>query len=348
MSRIALIFVLCFSLTGFVSAADLRVGQVCTLEGHEVIRLEGKGLVVGLNGTGDGGDNLETMRRFCKYLNPSMGVDEIERRITEYKKHGGSVAVVHVSALVPLYGANRGQRIDAQVTALFGATSLAGGRLIPTPVGIGNSPDSAVIGEVEGYINIDDKALPKSGHIPRGALMRQTVNMQYMRRERQVRLLVHQEHASPAMSREIERAINERFAVDTYKDEIAKSVSVREIDVKIPDQYKNPVEFCGLLEEVVLKTVVPRPRIVVNSRAGTIVITGDVEILPAVVTHRNLTIDTTERFVPVQNVEGKPASQQLTDLVEALNRLRVPPQDIVAILRSMAKANRLQAEIVEE
>ncbi len=323
----------------------MRVGQVCTLEGQREIRLDGVGLVVGLNGTGDGGDNSTTMKHLAQYgaLN-GLAINNI----ADLKKHGNSVALVHVSATIPTSGVSRGQRLDAHVSVMFGCKSLAGGRLILSPLSTESLANNRSVGEVEGPIVVEDKVLPTTGRIPNGLIMQESVEMKILRRERQVRLLLRKQHASLSMAREVERAINDRFYLEANNKQIARAATSSAVDVNIPEQYDNPIEFGALLEEVVLKETSSRPRVVVNSKSGTIVVTGDVEISPVVISHRSLTVDTTERFVSLQDTSRKQAPQQLTDLVEALNRLRVPTQDMISILRSMSDTGRLHAEFIEE
>ena len=69
------------------------------------------------------------------------------------------------------------------------------------------------------------------------------------------------------------------------------------------------------------------PRVVINERTGTIVISGDVEIGSVAVTHKNLIIEaggqTAARpFVGVDPVD--PTSPKLKALVEALNAVHAP------------------------
>lgn len=346
MPRLALLLVAAFiSVLTVTAEAAMRVGQVCTLEGQREIRLEGVGLVVGLNGTGDGGDNPTTMQHFAQYA-ALNGIPV--KSLADLKKHGNSVALVHVSATIPATGVSRGQRLDAQVSVLMGCKSLAGGRLILTPLGAESLANNRSVGEVEGSITVEDKVLPTTGRISNGLIMQETVEMKILRRERQVRLLIKKQHSGLSMAREIERAINDRFYLEANNKQIARSASASAVDVNIPEQYDNPIEFGALLEEVVLKEMTSRPRVVVNAKSGTIVVTGDVEISPAVISHRSLTVDTTERFVPLQDAARKQNTQQLSDLVEALNRLRVPTQDMIEILRSLSESGRLHAEFITE
>ena len=75
-------------------------------------------------------------------------------------------------------------------------------------------------------------------------------------------------------------------------------------------------------------------RVVINERAGSIVISGDMEIGAVVITHKNMVIDTwadrasssggppTSHFVPLDTSSNPPP--KLKALVETLNTLKVP------------------------
>src|SRR3972149_4265920 len=84
-----------------------RVGDVTHLQGQGRNVLVGYGLVTGLDKTGDGGKFLPTMKAVA--------------------------AVVMLEAIIPDHGGREGELLDVAVTAVA-AKSLAGGRLLPTPL----------------------------------------------------------------------------------------------------------------------------------------------------------------------------------------------------------------------
>ena len=149
------------------------------------------------------------------------------------------------------------------------------------------------------------------------------------------------------MAREVERAINQRFYLENNNKNIARAASAVAIDVTIPNQYDNHVEFLGLLTEITVKEAGTVARVVVNAKQGTIIVTGDVEISPAVIAHKNLNVEITSPFVEVQNQDGAQSPQQLADLVNALNQLKVPTNDTIGILRELHYSGRLHAEFIE-
>jgi flagellar P-ring protein precursor FlgI len=95
----------------------------------------------------------------------------------------------------------------------------------------------------------------------------------------------------------------------------------------------------------------------VNVKSETIVVTGEVEISPVVISHKNLTVQVGDqdllenepqsRFVPILDRDASQSPQRLDDLVKALNQLRVPTSDIIQILRELHRSGKLHAVYVE-
>ncbi|MBI1315169.1 flagellar basal body P-ring protein FlgI [bacterium] len=338
------VFVLCLTATLSQSAlAITRVGEICTIAGQSELTLRGIGLVVGLNGTGDPDGNAATIRPFAAYLklanNPVLSQDEL--------KNLGSVAVVEVTATVPRHGISKGQKIDCYVSTLFGAESLAGGRLVVAPLESSSIAEDLVLAVASGSIEIEDTSHPTSARVSNGALMSHTIDMNIEYKPRHLRLLIKRQLADFAMAREIANSINTFSELQNNGQTVATPISSVAIDVMIPEQYDNPVEFAALLMDVVVVDVGNRARVVVNTKQSTIVVTGNVEISPVAIAHRNLNVEIADPFVDVGNQGGRQAPQQLADLVTALNQLKVPTADIIAILRNLHESGSLHAEFIE-
>lgn len=320
--------------------AVTRVSNVCTIDGQMPLTVRGLGFVVGLNDTGDPDQSAPTLRAFAAFLklsnNPILDAKDLSNL--------GGVAAVEVTATIPRNGISRGQRLDCHVSALFGAESLKGGRLISSPLELASIADDTVVGLASGSLIVEDLDNPTTARIPFGLVMEQTVDMNILRKPNQIRLLLNREYAGFDMAREVERAVNTRFYLEANNTNIARAVSAVAIDVTIPQQYDNYVEFIGLLTEIAVKETGTTARVVVNAKQGTVIVTGDVEISPAIITHKNLNVEITSPFVEVSNQE---TPQQLADLVNALNELKVPTNDVIGILRELHYSGRLHAEFIE-
>jgi len=105
--------------------------------------------------------------------------------------------------------------------------------------------------------------------------------------------------------------------------------------------------------EVGIENPNTQARVVVNNKTGVILFTQNVGLSPTVITHKNLVVeinDQTQRtgeFVAVTNSSQKQSSQQLSELVEAMNRLKVPAEDRISIIRALHKAGSLHAKYIE-
>jgi flagellar P-ring protein precursor FlgI len=100
-------------------------------------------------------------------------------------------------------------------------------------------------------------------------------------------------------------------------------------------------------------------RVVVNSKNNTIVVTGEVEVSPVMVSIAGLQIDTQglgssagggtrEPFVSIPDRRNVQSTKSLKDLIDAFRDLKVPPEDIIKVLRMLNRSGKLYAEFVEE
>jgi flagellar P-ring protein precursor FlgI len=113
----------------------------------------------------------------------------------------------------------------------------------------------------------------------------------------------------------------------------------------LPPQYEDdPVLFVAQVMALPLLNPQPPARVVINQRTGSVVIDGEIEIGPVVITHKNITIETGEpgagdRVVPVDLAQSD--NTRLKALVDALNALRVPTADLIEILKTLERSGKL-------
>jgi flagellar P-ring protein precursor FlgI len=110
--------------------------------------------------------------------------------------------------------------------------------------------------------------------------------------------------------------------------------------------------------------------VIINERTGTVVIGGNVSILPVAISHGGLNIEV--QSVPVISQpgafsKGETVQTQMTtiatthdstavyaidglatvqDVAKALNTMRVSPRDIIAIFQALKEAGALKAELI--
>jgi flagellar P-ring protein precursor FlgI len=130
---------------------------------------------------------------------------------------------------------------------------------------------------------------------------------------------------------------------------MARAIDPVNVQVRIPEPYREePVVFVS----DVLKQRIPYPqseaRVVINERTGSVIIGADVEIGPVAISHKNFVIETGvatgSQFVPVDSNERSTA--KLKTLVDALNAIKVPTEDIIDILKGLERNGRLYGRVI--
>jgi len=74
-----------------------------------------------------------------------------------------------------------------------------------------------------------------------------------------------------------------------------------------------------------------------------------VEIGAVIVTHKNITVETgaagaAKQFVPLD--PGQTQTPRLKALVESLNAIHVPPEDVIDIIKCLDRNGKLHAQLV--
>jgi flagellar P-ring protein precursor FlgI len=243
----------------------------------------------------------------------------------------------------------------------MGAKSLRGGRLLLSPL-LMKAGDDHAPALASGPIYIEGPDVLTAGKIPDGVLVLNNFMAEFIEDRKEdgyfVTLLLEAVHSTFHSASEVARVINAEFSFEAGTNELAKAVSPGVIEVKVPDQYvSDPVRFLSLLLGVGIDNPHTEARVVVNVKSETIVVTGEVEISPVVISHKNLTVQVGNqpflenapeaRFVPILDRDASQSPQRLDDLVKALNQLRVPTSDIIQILRELHRSGKLHAVYVE-
>ena len=339
------------------SNGQLRIKHLCRLKGHEENRLIGKGLVVGLNGTGDG--KITTTHRevaqLIKKLGGSISVDSQGFPDVRELQDAGNVALVTVTATIPATGAIQGEKLNCTVSAI-GAKSLQGGELIQAFL-LGPRADVPTLyAMASGNISLPDANVPTSGVIYGGCKMEANVTNGFVEND-SLTLVIDQNLASFSTAVDVADAINSLNQSGLSRGNnasdalvIAKPIDQMHIEVKVPPSYRNDVvPFVSLIFEIPLPNLRTVDRVVINEREGIIVIAENVHINPVAINHKNLSIETRTGpggFVGVDTESPNPIRPTLKNLVEALNALNVPTSDVIAIIRTLKRNGDLYGELV--
>jgi flagellar P-ring protein precursor FlgI len=336
------------------SAHAVKVGDITRLGGQRVNKLTGLGLVIGLKGTGDGGDFQAAINPLASLL--SKFADPVK---AEDLSSAQNVAVVMVTVTLPPNGVRDGDRIDCYVRSVGAAKSLRGGSLFITPMQ-GPMPGSGIFALAEGPIVIEDPSTPTSGVVKLGCVMEADLPAKYIEDGR-FTLILDDASASWTTASTIAKIIND--AGDGNVGEIlAVAVDPKNVVVTIPASERDlPDSFISRVQRLPVPMLASEARVQINERSGTLIITGDVEISPVVISHKGLTI-TTINPAPVPR-PGAPVIEEkdfvaldttnqgggkLQDLVNALDQLKVPSEDRIAIVKELHKTGKLHAKLVVE
>ena len=128
---------------GAAHAAPIRIKDLVEFDGVRSNDLVGYGLVVGLNGTGDGLRNSPFTEEIMTNILERLGVN-----VTGEQFRPKNVAAVLVTASLPPF-ARAGAPIDITVSAIGDANSLLGGTLVMTPL---NAADGEIYAVAQGTI----------------------------------------------------------------------------------------------------------------------------------------------------------------------------------------------------
>ena len=342
-----------------------RVKDLAALDGNDSEPLLGYGLVVGLNGTGDGQSTEFTVNSLAAMLE-RLGVSVPQESI----KLKNVAAVLVTGKLDP--NSSTGSSLDVTVSSLGDASSLEGGTLVMTPLKAASGRVHALAqGSVSiGGFNIRSgannsfrKNHSTVGMIPNGAKVTERLDVAFVS-EGKVAWLLH--HPDFTTAQRVADGIDSMFGVGT-----AMAVDAQRIEVKVPVEYlDSPVEFIARMSEVGARGD-NAARVVINERTGTIIVGQGVMLRAAAVAHGNLkvviktrydvsqpnswnesgrTVVTPEVLTDVQDRQASvihlPESNTVADVVGFLNEVGASPRDSIAIRQALKQSGSLQAELV--
>jgi len=338
-------------------AHAVQVQDIVRIKGSEGSKLVGMGLVFGLDGTGDGGKYLPAMRQLAQVIGQlgDPNVIAAELRDTD------SVAVVALTAALPATGVREGDKVDVQVTCMGPASSLEGGRLFLVPMQ-GPLPGSPVYAFAEGAISIEDPESPRTAVVHDGAQLTKDVFTQYLDAAGQMQLVINNDNANWTVAHNLAALLNGLLSPDG--PEIARAIDQKTVVVRVPQyERQNPAAFISQIMQTYIDPtqVSTEARVVINEQTGTIVVTGDVEISPVVISHKGMTITTvtpepqpTDAAPKVEEAgfvaidPAKKGGTRLADLLAAFNQLKVPAEDRIEIIKTIAKSGKLHAKLIIE
>lgn len=371
-----ILLIVSLALLSATSWAD-RIKDLTSVAGVRSNQLVGYGLVVGLQGTGDGADidfTAQTMKSLLDRLGASLATEgrRSDFDITQQQPRQldvANAAAVLVTAELPPF-AKPGQRLDVNVSTIGKAESLRGGNLVMTRLfGV----DGEVYALAQGPLTVTgigaeaagssvSIGVPTAGRIPGGALVERAVETPFGYADNIVLNVGAPDFATAAA---IVEGINREFGEGT-----ARAVDGASVAVRAPRDLDQRVSFMGMVGDLAVTPSEPPARVVVNSRTGTVVISRNVRVTAAAVNHGSISVRISAvnqvsqpnafgggETVEVQNADIEVEEPtvpmflfepgvELRDIVDAVNTVGAKPSSLIAILEALKSSGSLRAELV--
>jgi flagellar P-ring protein precursor FlgI len=354
-----------------------RIKDIASIAAMRSNQLIGFGLVVGLAGTGDG--DLSYTNQSMKTLLNRLGVNQ-ENQLKDFetatatsKADLKNVAAVLITAELPGM-AKPGQRIDINVSAIGKTTGLRGGNLLLTSL---RGVDGEIYALAQGSLTDTSTSASAAGssvtigvgtsaRIPGGATVEKTVSNPFAKSDNVV-LNLRESDFTTASS--VVQAINTKFG-----DGVATALDGVSIAIRAPMDISQRVAFVSMIENLDVQPGEPPARVVINARTGTVVISRNVRVTAAAVSHGTITVSvsaTNDVVQPLaQPVIGNAAPAvavtnaevsikepvkpmflfqpgvDLRQIVDAVNQVGATTSALIAILEALKSSGSLRAELL--
>ncbi len=346
MKKIVFILLLIVS---FIYAEKIK--DIASVVGVRNNQLIGYGLVVGLNGTGDGTTSAFTVRSLSNLL------QTVNVKIDPKDIKSKNIAAVIVTAKLPPF-ARQGDKLNVIVSSIGDAKSLEGGTLLITPL---KGVDGKIYALAQGSLSIGGKNgrgrgelnHPTAGTILGGALVERNVAYDIYDKKY---LKLALKHSSFQTAMQVEKKLNSEF-----DKKVAVAIDPKTINLKKP----NDMSVISFMAKILETNIAYKPdeKIVIDERTGTIVAGVGIKIDPVVITHKDITI----QILPVNklsndknsitigkkvaiNAKNFSVNMQkdnvtISNLTRALQKLGAKPKDIISIIESIKRAGAIRADV---
>lgn len=341
----------------------VRLGDIGRFRGARSNILQGVGLVVGLDGSGDTKSTPWTTTLISNYMARwGTMVDQAQVR-------SKNIAAVMVTCEMPAFVAP-GAKLDITVSSSGDAKSLEGGVLLPTVLTSMSDPQTPIC-SAYGSISIGgfnassggskvSKNHALTGIVSGGAMVEKSVNTQFVFEDNMM-FFDLDEPDFTTVTRAMESL---QKALPDWTIEAQDGVTIK---LRFPFG-TSPTLAAQMVESTTVMANTPAT-VVVNERTGTIVVGGNVKLGPAVIAHGSLQVSITTDVlisqpapfsngetvvVQVPQVDAAESQAQialvapnatLDDLARILQTLKVSARDIIAILEALQTQGALKARI---
>ncbi|MBU8934557.1 MAG: flagellar basal body P-ring protein FlgI [candidate division Zixibacteria bacterium] len=362
------LLLICWLVLAMVSVAEagkVRVKDICSFQNEQQEDLIGYGLVIGLDGSGDGTGTQFTVQSLVNMMERmGLTVDQTKVKVK-------NIAAVMVTAKLSSHNA-KGTFVDVTVSSVGDASSLQGGTLLMTPLSTLDGVQRAVAQgaiSIGGFnVQVDDgnkivNNYTLVGRVPGGAKVIAPLTVEPS--EKRELMLTLRDPNFTTTHRVAER-INIKYGLLAYP------LDAGTIKLVIPDSLSHPNSRIEFISDVGLLQVVPDTpaRVVINEKTGTIVVGQHVTIDPVAIAHGTITVHVQSTPIisqPEPFSDGHTVVSQdsrisvkddkarvihlkrvvyLSDVANALNRIGATPRDIIAIFQALKQAGALHSELI--
>jgi len=362
---LAIVMSLVFWLNDIAQAEKVRIKDICAFQDQAEVELLGYGLVIGLDGTGDGTGTQFTTRALANMMERmGLTVDAAQLKVK-------NIAAVIVTGKISSQR-TAGSYFDITVSSIGDASSLQGGTLLVTPLA---DPGGVVRATAQGAVSIGGFNVQVDegnkivnnytlvGRVPGGGKVTEPLPPR-AGADREFYLSLINPDLTTA-NRVAER-INIKYGTVAYAQDGGS------IKIVVPDSIMYPTLRSQFMSEIGHLLVVPDnvARVVINEKTGTIVAGQHVTVEPVAVAHGTITVNIQSRPIISQpepfsggetvvtqqpsievdqqnaRVVNLPESVTLADVASALNKIGATPRDIIAIFQALKQVGALRAELV--
>lgn len=344
-----------------------RIKDIAVIQGTTDVQAIGYGIVTGLNNTGDN-PQIYFTNHSLKNLLTRFGIN-----IPQNNPRVRNIASVMVTATIPTF-LKSGSKIDVTVSSIGDASSLQGGVLLLTPLSVSNG---TVIGTAQGPISVGgydfsaygsriSKNIATTARIPDGMILEQDINSNIIA-DNKIKIVLREPDYTTALR------VREAVANLPNMNNAANIIDAATVEVQMPAG-ANQNQIIQLISEIESLNVISDQvaKVVINERTGTIVVGGNVQLLPATIAHSGLEITIQKQVIipqpapftiyppypPIETAEITAQEEATTatplvlqgatvqDMANALNALKVKPRDLIAIFQALKEAGALQGELI--
>ncbi len=344
-----LIIAVVFIFFNFSLLQAAKIKDISNIIGVRENKLIGYGLVVGLNGTGDGSSSLFTLQSLSNLL------QTVNVKIKPADIKSKNIAAVIVTATLPAF-ARQGDKLDVVISSIGDAKSLQGGTLLMTAL---KGVDGKIYALSQGSITIggmNGKGGGQLNHSTNGTIF----NGALVERD-VVYDIYHQKFANLSLQRsDFNTAISIQKALNKFFDEkVATAIDPRTVRLEKPQDI-SMVEFLAKVQNVNVQYQ-KEDKIVIDERTGTVVSGINIHVSPVVITHGDITIKIEPRkTLPIDkndlnmkdgvqiavnqnqlNMDKKEIT--VANITRALHKLGAKPKDIISIIENIKRAGAINA-----